>query len=227
MEMVLFKSFLTLSPIPYSCGLLLCYGGHRKIPWWSCCNMPWVFCGFPTVSSREHTCPSPGATWGKMFKEAHRSLFCPPSPVGHTLVCPPFQTLKSIWKAPSLPSFHFPPLPRGPKQLISAARSVPGAQNIPKSLQSQNVQKKNKNKTLEAPFCWLCTVFLLCCVHLYLPANYSQFSYLSSKRFPSKSTSRKTVCCLFLNLTVSLFLVLTSLASQARLTHSQALAKEG
>lgn len=82
------------------------------------------------------------ATWGKMFLwtiQAHRNLFRPPSPVGHTLDCPPSQTLKSISKAPSLPSFHFPLLPRGPKQLISAAGSVPGAPNISKSLQSQNV----------------------------------------------------------------------------------------
>lgn len=80
---------------------------------------------------------------------------------------------------------------------------------------------------MEAPFCWLCTVFLLCCMHFYLPANYSQFSYLSSKRFPSKSTSRNTVCCPFLGLTVRLSLVLLSLDSQARLTRSQALATEG
>lgn len=162
MEMVLFKSFLILSPIPYLYGLLLCYGGHRKIPWWNCCNMPWVFCGFPTVSSREHMCPSAGATWGGMV-QAHRSLFCPPpSPVGHTLDCPPSQTLNSISKAPSLPSFHLPPLPRGPKQLISAARSVPGAQNIPKCSKKKKPWKPPFADCTQYSSCAVCAFIFAC-----------------------------------------------------------------
>lgn len=80
---------------------------------------------------------------------------------------------------------------------------------------------------MEAAFCWLRTVLLLCCLRLYLPANYFQFSYLSPKRFPSKSTSRETFCCPFLNLTTSLFLILIPLQNQSRPTHSQSSDWEG
>lgn len=84
--------------------------------------------------------------------QAHRSLFCPWSPVGHTLGFPPSQTLKSISKAPSLPLFHFPPIPQRTKttdlsfQICSWGSEYMQISPKPKCL------KKIKTKPWKPPF---------------------------------------------------------------------------
>lgn len=203
-------------------------GGHRKIPWWSCHNAVSLLWFFP-ISSREHTSHSAWETQEKMFLwflgmiHDHRRLFCSSPPVGYTQDHPPSQALESISSPPHYlhsPFLHSPEDQNSWSQLPDLFLGLRINQNLSKA-------KHFKNKTLEAAFCWLHTALLLCCLHLYLPANYFQFSFLSPKRFPSKSTSRETFCCPFLNLTTSLFLILLPLDNQSRPTHIQASASEG
>lgn len=105
-DVALFWNFLHTFPLSHIHMAFCCVcGGHRKIPWWSCCNAESLLWFLP-VTSRERTSHSAWRTWRKTFAwflgmiNAHRRLFCFSPPVGHTQDHPSSQALESVSSSP-------------------------------------------------------------------------------------------------------------------------------